>query len=145
MADLAQTQRDGLGVAILPQCNRAKPVQSNYMKQRTRPPSMLQILKEVLLKDEKNASSDVRTFAMSPSSVSSLAKADNYQVGGSHYQGLTPSPWEVIHAYKFTFWEGNVFKYLARWRRGKNGRVKNVADLRKAKHYLEKLIELETS
>jgi hypothetical protein len=35
--------------------------------------------------------------------------------------------------------EGNVIKYVSRWRK-KNG----IADLEKAKHYIELLIELET-
>ena len=35
--------------------------------------------------------------------------------------------------------EGNVVKYVSRWR-NKNG----IADLHKAKHYIELLIDLET-
>ena len=37
------------------------------------------------------------------------------------------------------FLEGNVIKYVTRWR-NKNG----IADLEKAKHYIELLIELES-
>jgi hypothetical protein len=36
--------------------------------------------------------------------------------------------------------EGNVIKYVSRWRK-KNG----IADLEKAKHYIDLLIELETN
>ena len=46
---------------------------------------------------------------------------------------------EYIHANKMGFCEGNVMKYITRWKE-KNG----VADLEKAKHYIELLIELET-
>lgn len=61
------------------------------------------------------------------------------QVGGSHYKDLTIQPIEYIHANKLGFCEANVVKYVSRWR-AKNG----IADLEKAKHYIELLIELET-
>ena len=46
---------------------------------------------------------------------------------------------EYIHANAIGYFEGNVIKYVSRWRK-KNG----LADLEKAKHYIELLIELET-
>jgi hypothetical protein len=61
------------------------------------------------------------------------------QVGGNHYKNLTIQPVEYIHANKIPFLEGNVIKYISRWK-DKNG----VADLLKAKHYIDILIELET-
>jgi len=61
------------------------------------------------------------------------------QVGGSHYKDKGIQPIIYIHANELGFCEGNVVKYVTRWR-DKNG----VADLRKAIHYLELLIELET-
>jgi hypothetical protein len=62
------------------------------------------------------------------------------QVGGSHYKDKAIQPIEYIHANKMGFCEGNVVKYITRWKE-KNG----VADLEKAKHYIELLIELETT
>ncbi|MCW1937533.1 DUF3310 domain-containing protein [Pseudomonas sp. MDMC_285] len=47
---------------------------------------------------------------------------------------------EYIHANGIGYFEGNVIKYVSRWRK-KNG----IEDLKKAKHYLELLIELEQS
>ena len=61
------------------------------------------------------------------------------QVGGSHYKDLPIQPVEYIHANALGYFEGNVVKYVSRWRK-KNG----IADLEKAKHYVELLIELET-
>lgn len=61
------------------------------------------------------------------------------QVDGSHYTGKQIQPWDYIAANKLGYFEGNVVKYVSRWR-DKGG----VSDLRKAKHYLEKLIEIET-
>jgi hypothetical protein len=61
------------------------------------------------------------------------------QVGGEHYKGKAIQPVEYIHANKIGFMEGNVIKYVTRWK-DKNG----IADLQKAKHYIELLIELES-
>ncbi|MGB4467532.1 MAG: DUF3310 domain-containing protein [Azovibrio sp.] len=62
------------------------------------------------------------------------------QVGGSHYKDLAIQPVEYIHANNLGYMEGNVIKYVSRWKT-KNG----LADLEKAKHYIELLIELETT
>ena len=67
-------------------------------------------------------------------SGSSLSK----QEGGDHYKNLPIQPIEFIHKNNIPFIEGNVIKYLCRWRK-KAG----LADLQKAKHYIELLIELE--
>ena len=61
------------------------------------------------------------------------------QVAGDHYKKLAIQPVEYIHANKIGYFEGNVIKYVTRWR-SKNG----IKDLEKAKHYIELLIELET-
>jgi len=63
----------------------------------------------------------------------------NRQVDGDHYKDLPIQPAEYIHANAMGYFEGNVVKYVSRWRK-KNG----IADLEKAKHYIELLIELET-
>jgi hypothetical protein len=61
------------------------------------------------------------------------------QVAGNHYKDLPIQPVEYIYANALGYFEGNVIKYVSRWRK-KNG----VADLEKAKHYIELLIELES-
>lgn len=61
------------------------------------------------------------------------------QVQGNHYKDLKIQPVEYIHSNKIPYFEGNVIKYVTRWR-SKNG----IADLEKAKHYIELLIELES-
>lgn len=60
------------------------------------------------------------------------------QFGGSHYKDKPIQPVEYIHANDMGFCEGNVIKYVTRWKE-KNG----VADLEKARHYLDILIQLE--
>ena len=63
--------------------------------------------------------------------------ANDKQVGGTHYQSSFQH-WDYM-AEKFgsIYFKGVVTKYLVRWRK-KNG----VEDLQKAKHYLEKLMEV---
>jgi len=46
--------------------------------------------------------------------------------------------WDYAYSQGLDFFEGNIVKYVTRWRR-KNG----VEDLYKAKEYLDKLIEQE--
>jgi hypothetical protein len=64
---------------------------------------------------------------------------NNIQHGGTHYKDKSVQPWDYIAANGLGYFEGNVVKYVSRWRE-KGG----VEDLRKARHYLDKLIELET-
>lgn len=45
--------------------------------------------------------------------------------------------WDYAHSHKLDFFEGNIVKYVTRWK-DKNG----IEDLKKAKQYLDKLIEL---
>ena len=63
----------------------------------------------------------------------------NDQVGGDHYKNKKIQPVEYIHANSIGFFEGNVIKYVTRWK-SKNG----IKDLEKARHYLDLLIELES-
>jgi len=60
------------------------------------------------------------------------------QVGGGHYKDCAIQPVEFVHANGLPFIEGSVVKYVSRWRK-KGG----IQDLKKAKHFLEMLIELE--
>ena len=62
------------------------------------------------------------------------------QIGGSHYTDMKIQPIEYILANNIPFPEGNVIKYVSRWR-AKGG----VKDLRKSIHHLEMLIEHEES
>lgn len=71
---------------------------------------------------------------MIPNGTSAL----DVQVSGDHYKKMKIQPVEFIHANNIPYLEGNVIKYISRWR-SKNG----VADLEKAKHYIDLLIELE--
>ena len=59
-------------------------------------------------------------------------------VDKSHYDGDL-EPIDLIESQRLGFHEGNIIKYVSRWRR-KGG----LSDLYKAKVYLTRLIEIET-
>ncbi|HFF2104939.1 TPA: DUF3310 domain-containing protein [Pseudomonas aeruginosa] len=67
-----------------------------------------------------------------------IPSALNKQEGGAHYKEQPIQPVQYIHANGIGYLEGNVIKYVSRWK--KNG----IEDLKKAKHYIELLIELES-
>jgi hypothetical protein len=60
------------------------------------------------------------------------------QIGGSHYKDMAIQPIEYIHKNGLGFCEGNIVKYITRWKT-KNG----IEDLRKVIHYAELLIQME--
>lgn len=64
--------------------------------------------------------------------------ANERQVGGSHYKGAPVQHWDFVLMHQIPYMEAQVIKYVMRWRK-KNG----VEDLRKAAHFIEKLIEWE--
>ena len=68
----------------------------------------------------------------------SQSDALKVQVGGSHYKELPIQPVEYVYKNGIGYFEGNVIKYVTRWR-DKGG----IADLEKAKHYIEMLIHFE--
>lgn len=59
------------------------------------------------------------------------------QVGGNHYKDLAIQPLEFIVKNDLDFLQGNVVKYVVRYK-VKNG----IEDLKKARHYLDLMIEL---
>ena len=65
--------------------------------------------------------------------------ASERQVGGEHYRKFKIQPWDVIDEYDLSFYAGSVLKYLLR--AGNKGPA--LEDLKKARHYLDKLIEVE--
>lgn len=73
--------------------------------------------------------------------------ADDIQVGGDHYKNMGVEPWQAMSAWmtheQFVgFLLGSAIAYLARVNtqgvEGKGG----VQDIKKAQHYLAKLVEI---
>lgn len=67
-----------------------------------------------------------------------LTSASDRQVGGTHYKSMAIQPSEFIYKNKLNWLQGNAIKYICR-HAAKDG----LDDLRKAKHYLDLLIEWE--
>jgi hypothetical protein len=70
-------------------------------------------------------------------------KADEMQVGGTHYKDMAVQPWEVMqsvmtHEEFVGFLKGNVIKYSMR-----QGKKDGTDDAAKALHYLAKLQEVQ--
>jgi len=63
---------------------------------------------------------------------------DSNQVDGDHYMKVI-QPWDYIVANDMGYLEGNIIKYITRYKE-KGG----IVDLYKAQHYLEKLIKVES-
>lgn len=71
------------------------------------------------------------------------AKADDLQVSGSHYKDMPMQPWHVMEAVlspeEFQgFLKGNIIKYSLR-----AGRKDGTDDAGKARHYAQKLREVQ--
>ena len=62
------------------------------------------------------------------------------QIDGSHYKNMAIQPIVYIYANQLPFIEGNIVKYVSRWK-NKNG----TKDLEKARHLIDMLIEFETN
>ena len=67
----------------------------------------------------------------------SNTKANDEQVGGQHYKDVSIQHWDFVWAQNLDYFQGQITKYVCR-HRDKNG----IEDLLKAKHFLEKYIEL---
>ena len=82
-------------------------------------------------------------YSEPPAAAGMPIRVDHRQVGGEHYHTKSIQPWDAMAAW-FTrdeyrgFLKGNAIKYLARER--EKGRTE---DLKKARHYLDKLIEFD--
>ena len=68
--------------------------------------------------------------------------ARKHQVGGDHYMNMGVQPWDAMESWLShegfrEYLRGNAIKYLARCNE-KGG----VEDIKKARHYLDKLIEV---
>jgi hypothetical protein len=62
------------------------------------------------------------------------------QIGGTHYKDYEIEPFEFIHRNDLRYAQGCVIKYVLRYK-DKNG----IEDLKKAKHYLDMMIALESA
>lgn len=62
---------------------------------------------------------------------------------GEHYRCHKYETWDVIADWNLGYFDGNAIKYLSRWRYKHPTQAGRIADLEKARHYIDKLIEME--
>ena len=67
-----------------------------------------------------------------------MTSALNRQTGGNHYKNMAIQPAEYAEKNGLSLLEGNVVKYISRWKL----KGAPLADLLKAKHCIDLLIEL---
>ena len=70
-----------------------------------------------------------------------MTKANEEQIGGDHYkcnENITQQHWDYAWEHGFDQFQYCITKYVERWKK-KNG----IEDLYKARHHLQKYIELE--
>jgi hypothetical protein len=67
--------------------------------------------------------------------------AGKTQIGGTHYKDMEVQPWDVIDTWpkeqRIGYHRGNALKYIMRM----GSKDEQLQEIRKAKHYIEKLIE----
>jgi hypothetical protein len=67
-----------------------------------------------------------------------MSELNKIQHGGRHYKQFVIEPWDFVSLNSIGYLAGDAIVYIARYKE-KNG----IEDLRKAGHYINKLIELE--
>jgi len=90
--------------------------------------------KQAQVHNRGNAARPTTGVAKQPASP----RANDTQVAGNHYKQFQIEPWDAIVDWGLGYLDGNAVKYLSRWRH-KNG----LEDLKKARHYIDKLLETE--
>ena len=107
---------------------------------------------DVILADGTSGGSEAKGFDWSHvegRSVNVLAyRADkpqtarDTQIGGDHYKKSTVQPWDVVDTWpieqQIGFHRGNALKYVMRM----GTKDENLREIRKAAHYLQKLVEV---
>lgn len=66
-----------------------------------------------------------------------MSKANKIQIGGDHYKNGGEEHWDRVFRLGLDYFQAAITKYVERWKL-KNG----VEDLKKARHFLDKYIEL---
>jgi hypothetical protein len=70
--------------------------------------------------------------------------ANSRQVGGTHYKTGGLQHWDLVELYEWDYFQAQIIKYLMRWKVKHNDPAKRLEDLKKARHFLDKYIELHT-
>jgi hypothetical protein len=72
-------------------------------------------------------------------------KANDTQVAGNHYRAMGDKlqHWDLVAMFEWDYFQAQVIKYLMRWKNKHETTFKRIEDLKKARHFLDKYIELQ--
>lgn len=74
--------------------------------------------------------------------MNSVSKANERQVAGTHYKGVAIQHWDYAAANGLDYFEGQITKYVARWRKKHPTAAGRLDDIQKALHFAEKFAEV---
>jgi hypothetical protein len=74
--------------------------------------------------------------------MSTASKANDRQVAGTHYKGVAIQHWDYAAANALDYFEGQITKYVCRWRKKWPTAKGRLDDIQKALHFAEKLAEV---
>jgi len=77
-----------------------------------------------------------------PAPAPAESKADNKQVGGTHYKAMKVEPWNVVDSWpleqRIGYYRGGALKYLMRM----GSKDESAQEIAKGQHYMQKLLEV---
>lgn len=74
--------------------------------------------------------------------MNSVSKANERQVAGTHYRGAAIQHWDYAAANGLDYFEGQITKYVCRWRKKWPTAKGRLDDIEKALHFAEKFAEV---
>lgn len=74
--------------------------------------------------------------------MNTVSRANDRQVAGTHYTGVTIQHWDYAAANGLEYFEGQITKYVSRWRKKHPTAKGRLDDVGKALHFAEKLGEV---
>ena len=121
---IAQERMDRIAVKVLDrEFNTASP---NYKRSE---------IENKIIRDRMDA------LPLSPHQVNKQ-KANERQVGATHYKDMGVQPWDVVDTWpleqRIGYYRGGALKYLMRM----GSKDENMQEIAKGQHYLEKLLEV---
>lgn len=70
-----------------------------------------------------------------------MSEANKRQVAGTHYQTGGLQHWDLCAMYGWDYFQGQITKYVMRWKTKHPTPEKRLDDLKKARHFIDKYIE----
>lgn len=109
----------------------------------TAPQTLQDVLKEAFDRMEKEEMKAIyREHSRKLEKERAALSANDRQEGGSHYKKMGVEPWDVVDTWpleqQIGYYRGGALKYIMRM----GSKDESLQELRKAEHYIQKLIEI---